>query len=116
MHKFVAAIIVFFVSYAHAQETVWLWITYSQWERLAPEQKVFYMAGAFDSLMGVSSNEKGVKMALHYSKCISDSGMKLREFTDRVAAYAESHPKLQGGTVQGAMINYLVELCGASTQ
>ncbi len=101
---------------AHAEGFSFIWVTYAQWERLPEAQRVYYLGGAFDSLSGFAGTDAEEKVAVHFSKCMSESGMTLRQFTAHVASYAETRPDLQGGTMQGVMINYLIALCGKVPQ
>ena len=88
--------------------------TYSEWERLPEEERQVYLAGAFDTVVGVTEAEDpwGLKTSLHYRKCIRDSHMTLKELSQNVIAFAETKPELQGTWVVAALLLYLQSLCG----
>jgi hypothetical protein len=92
-------------SVAHAQ--ILIWWNYSEWERQPQDPKVAYLAGAFDSLVGLADDQTQIQMALHYSKCVSNAHMNPRQLTDHVSALL-AHPELQGRV----LVNYLISLCG----
>jgi hypothetical protein len=88
--------------------------TYSQWERLPEEEREVYLAGAFDTVVGVAEaeDEWGLKNSLHYRKCIRDSHMTLRQLSQNVIATAATKPELKDTWVVGALLLYLRSLCG----
>jgi hypothetical protein len=88
--------------------------TYSQWERLPEEERQVYLAGAFDTVVGVTEAEDpwGLKTSLHYRKCIRDSHMTLRQLSKTVIAFAATKPELQGTWVAQALLLYLQSVCG----
>jgi hypothetical protein len=108
----IAAVVV--CSVAHAQ--ILIWWNYSEWERLPQDAKVAYLAGAFDSLVGLADDQMQIQMALHYSKCVSGTHMSPRQLTDGVSAFGAAHPELRGFTVQRVLVNYLISLCGTPPQ
>jgi hypothetical protein len=110
MLKYVIAVSLMATTAANANS--YLWINYSQWERLPKDMRTAYVAGAFDTLAGVASDERQMKISTHYSECMSKSGMELDELATHVLTFAQTRPDLQGGTVQGVLINYLIGLCG----
>jgi hypothetical protein len=89
--------------------------TYLQWERLPDEQRQLYLAGAFDSVVGVAEAEDpwGLKNSLHYRKCIRDSHMTLRQLSQNVIAFAATKTELQGMWVVQALLLYLQNFCGS---
>jgi hypothetical protein len=89
--------------------------TYLQWERLPDEQRQLYLAGAFDSVVGVAEAEDpwGLKNSLLYRKCIRDSHMTPRQLSQNVIAFAATKPELQGMWVVQALLLYLQNLCGS---
>ena len=110
MRKWIIVTTLAMCAVANAQ--VLNWWNYSQWERLPADAKVAYIVGAFDSLVGYFSDDLHAKMSAHYSKCVFDTRMSLTQLSERVAAFGQAHPELQGGTVQTVMVNYLISLCG----
>jgi hypothetical protein len=109
-------VVLLFVGAARAEDFSFIWVDYSQWGRMPEAQRMMYLAGAFDSLTGYAVDRATRQMAVHYSKCMKNSGMSLQQFSGHVAAFAQTRPDLQGTTMQGVMINYLIALCGTPPQ
>jgi hypothetical protein len=88
--------------------------TYSEWERLPEEERQVYLAGAFDTVVGVEEAEDpwGLKNSLHYRKCMRDSHMTLRQLSQNVIAFAAIKPELKDTWVARALLLYLQSLCG----
>ena len=88
--------------------------TYSEWERLPEELREVYLAGAFDTVVGVTEAEDpwGLKKSLHYRQCIRDSHMTLKELSQNVITFAQAKPELRGTWVVAALLLYLQSLCG----
>ena len=88
--------------------------TYSQWERLPEEERQVYLAGAFDTVVGVTEAEDpwGLKNSLHYRQCIRDSHMTLKQLSQNVIAFAQTKPELKDTWVVQALLLYLQSLCG----
>ena len=88
--------------------------TYSEWERLPEEERQVYLAGAFDTMVGITEAEDpwGLKTSLHYRKCIRDSRMTLRQLSQNVIAFAATKPELKDTWMVGALRLYLQSLCG----
>jgi hypothetical protein len=88
--------------------------TYSEWEGLPEELRQVYLAGAFDTVVGIAEAEDpwGLKSSLHYQKCIRDNHMTLRQLSQNVIAFAATKPELQGMLVVQALLLYLQSLCG----
>jgi len=86
---------------------------YSEWQKLLPSSRAIYIAGAFDSLIGFATDESGKEVSAHYSGCVSRSRMDNSQLSKNVRKYLSSRPELHGGSVQAALVTYLVVLCGA---
>jgi hypothetical protein len=73
-----------------------------------------YLAGAFDTVVGVEEAEDpwGLKNSLHYRKCVRDSHMTLRQLSQNVIAFAATKPELKDTWVVRALLLYLQTLCG----
>jgi hypothetical protein len=110
--RYAAVAVLLLTGVARAEDFSFIWIDYSKWERLPEAGRMMYLAGAFDSLTGFSVGHASDRMVVHYSKCMSNSGMNLQQFSGHVAAYAQTRPDLQGQTMQVVMGNYLGALCG----
>lgn len=88
--------------------------TYSQWESLAEGNQIAYVGGIFDSLVSIAT--PGQMYQEHYTKCLAREDMTLGQLSRNMKVYASSRPKLQAQGVSGALINYLIELCGKPPQ
>ena len=85
--------------------------TYSEWRRLPEELRQVYLAGAFDTVVGIAEAEDpwGLKTSLHYRKCIRHSHVTLRRLSQNVIAFAATKPELQGTWVVQALLLLLAE-------
>jgi hypothetical protein len=54
------------IGHANAQ----VYYTYAEWERLSDQARTMYIAGAYDSLISITSPDT-VPIARHYAKCVS---------------------------------------------
>ena len=93
---------------AHAQ----VYYSYPQWDRLSESDQAVYIAGAYDSLVSIASPNTA-SAARHYSRCLASNRLSSEQLARNVRAFVASRPDLQKGPVQGGLVNYLVELCGA---
>ena len=93
---------------AHAQ----VYYSYPQWDRLSEAEQAIYIAGADDSLVSIASPSSAAA-ARHYSRCLATNRLTSEQLARNVRAFVASRPDLQKGPVQGGLVNYLVELCGA---
>jgi hypothetical protein len=87
-------------------------ISYLQWSALPEDQQSMYMAGAYDSLVTFVSTSEENQIARHRTECLAKSGMTNKQLSQNVLSYATTKPDLQGGSVQKALVRYLLELCG----
>jgi hypothetical protein len=86
-------------------------VSYSEWSALPEDQQSMYMAGAISLVTFVSTSEEG-QIAQHRDECLAKSGMTTKRLSRNVLSYAATKPDLQGGSVQKALVRYLLELCG----
>lgn len=86
--------------------------SYAQWEQLEGTLRAVYMAGVFDSLLGIVSDRNNLPATKHYDDCITRANMTNGELADKVMAFVKTRPDLQRRSVPGALINYLVTFCG----
>ena len=89
---------------------------YSDWVRMSEDNRAAYITRVVDSLTVYADSNAGRKAASHYFNCISRSNMTNGQLADQVEAYVTARPQLRGGTVQGALIGYLKQLCGLPPQ
>ena len=85
---------------------------YAGWEKMSPDTRTAYIAGAMDSLTAFTVGEEGKRTARHYYECMKRTGMKNAELADKVRARAEARPIPEFATVQQMLVGYLLELCG----
>ena len=93
---------------AHAQ----VYYSYPQWDRLNEAEQAIYIAGAYDSLVSIASPNTA-SAARHYARCAASNRLSSEQLARNVRAFVAGRPDLQKGPVQGGLVNYLVELCGA---
>jgi hypothetical protein len=96
------------VGQAYAQ----VYYSYPEWDRLNESEQAIYIAGAYDSLVSIASPNTA-SAARHYSRCVASNRLSSEQLARNVRAFVASRPALQKGPVQGGLVNYLVELCGA---
>jgi len=101
-------LLAFLVGQAHAQ----VYYSYPQWDRLSESDQAIYIAGAYDSLVSIASPNTA-SAARHYSRCLASNRLSSEQLARNVRAFVAARPDLQKGPVQGGLVNYLVELCGA---
>jgi hypothetical protein len=89
-----------------------VYYNYADWDRLNESDRAAYIAGAYDSLVSIASPETA-SSARHYSRCVVSRQLSNEQLAKNVRAFVATRPNLQKGPVQGGLINYLVELCGA---
>jgi hypothetical protein len=87
--------------------------SYRQWLALDEALRSVYIAGVFDSLLGIVRDRNDLPVTKHYDNCITQANMTNGELADNVMAFVKTRPELQERSVSGALINYLVDYCGA---
>src|SRR5262245_35890002 len=88
-------------------------VSYSQWEAREGEWRRAYIEGAVDSLVSYATDDHGRMASIHYSNCLRRAAMTGTQLSEDLRSYVSTRPNLQSGTVQGALIGYLVALCGS---
>jgi len=89
---------------------------YSDWVRMSDDNRAAYITGVVDSLTVYADSNAGRKAASHYFNCLIRTKITNGQLADQVEAYVTARPQLREGTVQGALIGYLKELCGLPPQ
>ena len=87
--------------------------SYRQWVALDETLRSVYIAGVFDSLLGVVKDRNDLPVTKHYDNCITRAKMSNSELADNVLAFVKKRPELQERSVSGALMNYLIDFCGA---
>src|ERR1700704_2801193 len=87
--------------------------SYRQWVALDETLRSVYIAGVFDSLLGIVKDRNDLPVTKHYDRCITQSNMTSSELADHVLAFVKTRPELQERSVSGALMNYLIDFCGA---
>jgi len=86
--------------------------SYRQWVALDDTLRSLYIAGVFDSLLGIVRDRKDLPVTKHYDNCITRANMSNGDLADNVIAFVKSKPELQEKSVSGALMNYLIAYCG----
>jgi hypothetical protein len=89
---------------------------YFKWDRLPDDQRMVYIAGALDSLVGFSAGDQGQRTSQHYSNCVHGAGVSAGQLSENVHAYARAHPEVQRHSMQVVLGTYLGTLCGLPPQ
>ena len=95
-----------------AQVTVYF--SYADWEMLPELARIAYVAGTMDSLSLYTYTEEEKKMSREINSCIRRAGMPADQLAANIQIYAKTRPRLQTGTVQMVMLEYLKALCRGS--
>ena len=96
------------VGQVHAQ----VYYSFPDWDRLSEAEQAIYIAGAYDSIVSIASPNTA-SAARHYSRCLASIRLSSEQLARNVRTFVANRPDLQKGPVQGGLVNYLVELCGA---
>jgi hypothetical protein len=88
------------------------YFTYQTWSGLGEMSRAAYIAGAYDSQMTFVDSEAQGKDARHFRKCIQTARMTTFQLAANVMNFAKDRPALQTGSVQEALISYLIAACG----
>jgi hypothetical protein len=107
MH-FITIVLLLSTTPVHAQST---YLNYSQWKQMPNALKEMYVAGAFDTLSTVTTQEH-LTFSKHYNECVAKAGLSTRQLTENVQEYAESQPDLQAKPAPFALLRYVISLCG----
>jgi len=86
--------------------------SYRQWVALDDALRSVYIAGVFDSLLGIVKDRNDVPVTKHYDDCITRANMTNGQLADNVIAFVKGRPELQERSVSGALMNYLIVYCG----
>jgi hypothetical protein len=110
--RFLTLVLLLLTTSAHAQS---VFLTYGQWEQMPKNLREIYVAGAFDTLSTVSTPEQ-VNFVKHYNECIAKARLNLSQLTENMETYAETQPDLRDKPTPGALLRYLVSICGPAAQ
>jgi hypothetical protein len=86
------------------QANAQVYYNYPQWDRLNDLARATYIAGAYDSFISIATPDTAA----------AARQLSTEQLAKNVRAFVATRPDLQKGPVQGGLINYLVELCGAA--
>ena len=86
--------------------------TYAEWLALNRTERETYLAGAFDSLTSFGTGADEVGISRHYETCVRNAKMDLSQLTQNVIRFARDKPELHTGSVQLALLRYLIAACG----
>ena len=87
--------------------------SYRQWVVLDETLRSVYIAGVFDSLLGIVKDRKDLPVTKHYDDCITRANMTTGELAENIIAFVKTRPELRERSVSGALMNYLIAFCGA---
>lgn len=87
------------------------YLTYSEWASLPSAARAYYISGSFDALTGVVNGPRE-KYQKHYVDCVRDRRIENLQLSKDLRSFAGPRPAVQERGVIGALIIYLVNLCG----
>jgi hypothetical protein len=106
-----AAVVVTGMTGASAAE-VHVYLDYASWEKQPEDIRAAYIAGVFDSLVLFTVDPETARAGKFFLDCVSNAKLDSLQLSEQVRAYARPRLELQAGTVQGALLRYLISLCG----
>jgi hypothetical protein len=86
-------------------------LNYGRYVDASAEARSFYIAGLFDALLTIDRGDNA-RAAIHFSRCIIQSGMKSNQLADGVLHFAQMRPALHAKPLILALSQYLVSVCG----
>jgi hypothetical protein len=108
MLRIICLVLVALTSVANAGQ----FYSYRQWLALDETLRSVYIAGVFDSLLGIVKDRNDIPVTKHYDQCITRANMSTGELAANVVAFVKTRPELQERSVSGALMNYLISYCG----
>jgi hypothetical protein len=87
-------------------------MNYGRWVGASAEARSYYVAGMIDAYLTTDIGD-GAKAAKHYSRCIAQSGMNSDQLAGAMLRFAQTRPDLHATPLLGALLQYLVAVCGA---
>jgi hypothetical protein len=91
-------------------------LPYQTWAAESEVYRRAYIAGSFEALLAFTSDEgkpPRYSHALHYSRCIAAAEMTDGQLAANVLNFAKGKPELHTGSLQAALLAYLIAACGA---
>jgi hypothetical protein len=86
-------------------------MNYGHYVDATPAARSFYIAGLFDALLTIDRGDDA-RSAIHFSRCIIQSGMKSNQLADGALHFAQARPALHAKPLILALSQYLVSVCG----
>jgi hypothetical protein len=86
-------------------------MNYGRFVDASAVERSYYIAGLFDALVTIDRGDNA-KAAIHFSRCIMQSGMKSDHVADGVLRFAQTRPALQSQPLIFALSDYLISVCG----
>jgi hypothetical protein len=91
---------------------VHVYLDYAAWAKQPEDIRAAYIAGVFDSLVLITVDAETARAGKFFLGCIGNAKLDSVQLSEQLRAYARPRLELQAGTVQGALLRYLVSLCG----
>src|SRR5215475_12808141 len=76
--------------------------SYRQWAALDETLRSVYIAGVFDSLLGIVKDRNDLPVTRHYDDCITRANMSDSELANNIIAFVKTRPELKERSVTGA--------------
>jgi hypothetical protein len=87
------------------------YMNYGHWVGESAEARSYCIAGMFHAYVSTDIGDGG-KAASHYSRCLLRSGMKSDQLAAGVLRFSQARPALHAQPLLGALLQYLVAVCG----
>jgi hypothetical protein len=89
-----------------------LYFLYPDWSALPENARQTYIAGAFDSLVSVATDEDGRIAAKHYDHCVVSAHISVGQLATNVMNFASQKPELHTLPASIVMAKYLAAAFG----
>jgi hypothetical protein len=91
--------------------------TYAEWDALPADQRVMYIAGAYDQLTEIGLGDGDTIIinstpSKHYAECVYLSKMSNAQLAENVRTFASTQPEMQTESVPLVLITHLRRACG----
>ena len=106
-----AAMVAMGLTGASAAE-VHVYLDYAAWAKQPEDIRAAYVAGVFDSLVLFTADAETARAGKFFLDCVGNAKLDSRQLSEQVRIYTRPRLELQAGTVQGALLRYLISLCG----
>jgi hypothetical protein len=85
--------------------------SFAQWERLSPEIRDAYLAGAIDAMLSDHIDEFEAALSERYKSCLLRSKVTTSQMSEALLRSVAIKPNLRGDRVLSAVTDFIRDLC-----